>query len=101
MLRPLSRPESMSWTDSSLDRTSFTPLYEQIKRRLLSGIAHGELSAGDVIPSELRLAAAFQISRATVRQALYELRVEGYIVREKGRGTFVKTQHEMTGRRVL
>lgn len=90
MRRPYARPESAAWTSCGLDRASFIPLYEQIKRLFLSGMAQGELAAGDVIPSEARLAAAFHTSRATVRQALYELRVEGYLVREKGRGTFVK-----------
>jgi len=82
--------ESAVWTSCRLDRASFVPLYEQIKRLFLSGVAQGKLSAGDAIPSEARLAMVFQISRATVRQALYELRMEGYLVREKGRGTFVK-----------
>jgi hypothetical protein len=48
-----------------------------------------EFAAGDVIPSEAQLGAAFEVRRLTVRQALYELRVEGYVIREKGRGTFV------------
>ncbi len=92
MPRLLPRPESIAWTICGLDRASFVPLYEQIKRLFLSGMTQGELAAGDVIPSEVRLAAAFHTSRATVRQALYELRVEGYVVREKGRGTFVKAR---------
>jgi GntR family transcriptional regulator len=82
--------KSTALMECTLDRKSFTPLYEQIKRFFLSGIAQGELRAGDVIPSEVRLAAALRTSRGTVRQALYELSVEGYLVREKGRGTFVK-----------
>jgi DNA-binding GntR family transcriptional regulator len=77
-------------TDCSLDRQSFVPLYQQIKDLLVERIEHGELVVGDVIPSEARLGAAFEVSRLTVRQALYELRVEGYVIREKGRGTFVR-----------
>jgi len=77
-------------TDCRLNRHSFVPLYQQIKSLLLDRIEHGELAVGDVIPSEARLGAAFEVSRLTVRQALYELRVEGYVIREKGRGTFVR-----------
>jgi DNA-binding GntR family transcriptional regulator len=85
----LNSPQKTALTDYKLDRRSFTPLYQQIKDLLLAQINRGELSAGDVIPSETRLAAAFQMSRLTVRQALYELRIEGYVIREKGRGTFI------------
>jgi len=82
-------PERMAITDRRLNRQSFVPLYQQIKDLLMDRIKHGELAPGDVIPSEAQLQAAFQVSRLTVRQALYELRVEGYVIPEKGRGTFV------------
>jgi DNA-binding GntR family transcriptional regulator len=85
----VNRPQKMALTDCRLDRQSFVPLYQQIKDLLLDRIQHGELAAGDVIPSEAQLAAALRVSHWTVRQALYELRVEGYVIREKGRGTFV------------
>jgi DNA-binding GntR family transcriptional regulator len=42
-----------------------------------------------VIPPEARFSEARRVSRATVRQAFYELRLEGYVVREEGRGTFI------------
>jgi len=80
----------MAIIDCRLNRSSFVPLYQQIKNLLLERMDHGDLSAGDLIPSEKQLGTAFEVSRLTVRQALYELRMEGYIVREKGRGTFVK-----------
>jgi len=76
-------------TDCRLDRQSFVPLNRQIKDLVLDRIEHGDLATGDLIPSETQLEAAFKVSRLTVRQALYELRVEGYIVRERGRGSFV------------
>jgi hypothetical protein len=83
------RSQRIAIIDCRLNRQSFIPLYKQIKDLLLDRIEHGDLTAGDAIPSEVQLVAAFQVSRLTVRQALYELRVEGYLVREKGRGTFV------------
>jgi GntR family transcriptional regulator len=84
------RPKRVAITDCRLNRQSFVPLYQQIKDLLLDRMEHGELVAGDLIPSEAQLGAAFGVNRLTARQALYELRVEGYVIREKGRGTFVR-----------
>ncbi|MFH5211854.1 GntR family transcriptional regulator [Antrihabitans sp. NCIMB 15449] len=47
-----------------------------------------ELEVGDTVPPERELAARFEVSRETVRQALHELLVEGRIER-RGRGTVV------------
>jgi DNA-binding GntR family transcriptional regulator len=91
-MRPLNVDNDIVLMDCNLDRQSYTPFYQQIKNWIVGKISQGDLSFGDVIPSEHQLAAAFRVSRATVRQALYELRVEGYVIREKGRGTFVKIE---------
>jgi DNA-binding GntR family transcriptional regulator len=84
------QPPRLAIMDCRLDRQSFVPLYRQIKDLVLDRIEHGELATGDQIPSETRLGAVFNVSRLTVRQALYELCMEGYIIRERGRGTFVR-----------
>jgi DNA-binding GntR family transcriptional regulator len=90
-VHPVHAPYRMPITNCRLNRQSFVPLYRQIKDLLLERIQHGDLAVGDLIPSEKQLGAAFEVSRLTVRQALYELRIEGYVIREKGRGTFVRT----------
>lgn len=46
-------------------------------------------SPGTRLPSERELVAAVGVSRITVRQALRELTVEGYLVSAAGRGFFV------------
>ena len=89
MVHHENQPPRLAITDCRLDRQSFVPLYRQIKDLVLDRIEHGDLATGDLIPSETQLGAAFKVSRLTVRQALYELRVEGCIIRERGRGTFV------------
>lgn len=51
------------------------------------------------LPSEQDLAGEFQVSRATVRQALVHLLSKGLIHKERDRGTFARSTHVrgMTG----
>jgi GntR family transcriptional regulator len=72
-----------------LDKNSPIPAYYQLKTMLQNKIQNGEYQEGELIPSERELSENFNISRMTVRQALNQLVVEGLIIREKGRGTFV------------
>lgn len=65
------------------------PKYQQLKSYLIEMIESQELKAGDRISSENELAARFEISRSTVRQAVGELVSEGFIIKKQGQGTFV------------
>lgn len=71
-----------------LDRDSPLPLYEQIKRRVLSMIL-GWQNEETRFHSDQELAEQFGVSRMTVRQAVSELVSEGYLRRMRGLGTFV------------
>jgi len=82
--------------DCRLNRESFVPLYEQIKQWLRNKIEAGELREGESVPSEVEFSRSLSVSRATVRQAFYELRVEGYVTRDKGRGTYIRTAPGMS-----
>lgn len=65
------------------------PLYSQIREAIRTKIQSGELSPGAPIPTELELQRIFNVSRQTVRQAVEALVTEGYLVRSRGKGTFV------------
>lgn len=82
-----------------LDKSAPTPLYFQVKNLLLDMLDHGELSPGDMIPTEYDLCNVLNISRTTIRQALSELVEAGIFYRVKGRGTFVsqnKVHHNLS-----
>lgn len=72
-----------------IDKNSPIPIYFQIQRELIALIDSGTLQPGDLLPSENELSRQFSISPMTVRQAMTELVQQGYIKRERGRGTFV------------
>jgi GntR family transcriptional regulator len=72
----------------------FAPLYRQIKQLLITGLEQGEWKPGELIPSEMELAARFQVSQGTVRKAIDEMAFEHLLVRRQGKGTFVATHHE-------
>lgn len=72
-----------------IDYSSPIPYYVQIKDIIRDLIERGEWKPGDVLPGEPELCHIFGVSRTVIRQALQELTYEGFLVRERGRGTFV------------
>ena len=74
----------------ALDRTGDRPPYRQIADHLRAAIERGELQPGDKLPSEAVLIRHYHVARMTARQAVQELRGEGRVVSEQGRGVFVR-----------
>jgi len=75
-----------------LNQADHVPLYFQIKNVIAEQIREGKLTSGELLPSEYTLMQMFNVSRATIRQALGELEIEGLIERKQGVGTFVKAK---------
>jgi len=73
---------------------AFSPLYRQIMTLLTRSLQGGEWRPGEVIPSEVELAARFKVSQGTVRKAIDALADENLLVRRQGKGTFVATHAE-------
>jgi GntR family transcriptional regulator len=73
---------------------AFSPLYQQIKVLILQSLQAGEWKPGEVIPSEIELAARFRVSQGTVRKAIDELAADNLLLRRQGKGTFVSTHAE-------
>ena len=48
------------------------------------------------LPSEFQLCEEYGSSRVTLRQALTKLEYEGFIEKNRGKGTFVKTKPGLT-----
>lgn len=65
------------------------PLYEKIRRALIVGIDSGVWSIGTQFPTEEQIQRQYSASRGTVRRALHDLEMQGYIDRKSGKGTFV------------
>lgn len=76
-------------TGGQLENGSPSPLYQQIKDRILHRIADGQWPAGSKIPSENQLVRELDVSRMTVHRALRELSQEGHLQRIAGVGSFV------------
>jgi GntR family transcriptional regulator len=73
---------------------TFSPLYQQIKALITQSLQSGEWKPGEMIPSEMDLAARYKVSQGTVRKAIDELAAENLVMRRQGKGTFVSTHHE-------
>ncbi len=80
-----------------ITRANGKPLYLQVREKLREELSHME--PGQAIPTERELESRFGVSRMTIREAVDDLVVEGLLVRQQGRGTFVqkpKLTHELS-----
>lgn len=73
---------------------TFSPLYRQIKSLIIQGLEAGEWRPGESIPSEVDLAARYNVSQGTVRKAIDEMASENLLVRKQGKGTFVASHQD-------
>ncbi|WNV83966.1 GntR family transcriptional regulator [Umezawaea sp. Da 62-37] len=69
------------------ETTTKTAVLTQALRERIAG---GQLTPGAPIPSEAELGIEFGLSRGTVRNAVAQLRAEGWIVSYHGKGSFVR-----------
>lgn len=75
-----------------INKHSPLPIYYQLEQGIKEMIEKGQLQPGEMIPSEREWAETYEISRMTVRQAINNLVNDGYLVRKRGKGTFVATK---------
>lgn len=72
-----------------IDKRLDMPMYHQLYLILKDQIRSGKYEEGMLIPSEAKLQEMYDISRITVRRAIAELENDGYVQRQKGRGSVV------------
>ncbi len=73
---------SITWNDS-------TPIYRQLRDRVVGMILDGVLKQGDPLPSVRQVAADFQINPITVSKAYQELVDENLVEKRRGLGMYV------------
>ena len=79
---------------TTVESPTFSPLYRQIKGLILQALENREWRPGEVIPSEIELAARFNVSQGTVRKAIDEMAAENLLVRRQGKGTYVASHSD-------
>jgi GntR family transcriptional regulator len=70
-------------------------LADRLRDELLEEIASAQMQPGTKLPTEGQLATRFNVSRATVREAVTSLVEAGYVTRRHGSGSYVAERRRM------
>lgn len=73
---------SVTWNDN-------TPIYLQLKEKVVAMMLDGVLRPGDALPSVRQVAADFQLNPITVSRAYQELADESLVEKRRGLGMYV------------
>ncbi len=77
------------------------PAHVQVQERVIAVIQEGLVQPGGRLPSEPELALGLGVSRMTANKALLALADQGWVSRQKGRGTYVLSRQQKTSRFTL
>lgn len=73
-----------------LNRTKGSPtLKNQLVKIITEDIESGRYNPGDLLPREIDYQTKYEVSRITVRAAISELELKGYVEKIKGKGTII------------
>jgi GntR family transcriptional regulator len=73
---------TVGWSDN-------TPIYRQLKERVVGMMLDGVLKAGDALPSVRQIAAEYQLNPITVSKAYQELVDDNLVEKRRGIGMYV------------
>ena len=73
---------SIQWSDN-------TPIYRQLKERLVGMMLDGDIKPGDALPSVRQIAAEYQLNPITVSRAFQELADEQVVEKRRGLGMYM------------
>ncbi len=75
----------------ALSRVNRAKLYEQVLDRIKAHVEDAGLRAGDKLPGERELAERLGVSRASIKQAIVVLEVQGLLESRHGGGTYLRS----------
>jgi len=77
-----------------IEPQSDVPIYEQVTRQIIEGIARGEMKPGDTLPSVRNLAADLGVNMHTVNKSYHELEEKGIITIRAKSGAIIRSAEE-------
>lgn len=80
--------------ESWLKMKESIPLYKIVYESIKGSIESSIYKPNELLPSEQELQKEFDVSRITVRRALQELELSGYVNRVHGKGTYVEQRKQ-------
>lgn len=73
----------------TIDFESDRPIYEQLYRQIIEGIARRELTPGEALPSVRQLGEQLGVNMHTIHKGYQQLKDAGYVVMDRRRGAAV------------
>ncbi|MEK3889592.1 GntR family transcriptional regulator [Bacillus sp. FSL K6-3431] len=73
----------------ALDLQSETPIYMQLRNKIIEGIASKELKLGEALPSVRSMAADLGVNMHTVNKAYQLLKQDGFILIHRQKGVVI------------
>ena len=77
-----------------LEFDSEVPIYLQIRNKIVEGIANGELTDGQKLPSVREMASGTEVNLHTVNKAYNLLKDEGFVTVDRRKGVLINVKDD-------